>query len=612
MNYLLVMPQVTKINEQQYMFPSGIAYVSASLKSTLGVKKRKVFTLNLNYKEDSLHNILKEYIESNAIDALATGGLTAQYPQIKEIIDTARIIKPTIKIIVGSGLITSDPIAAMQALEIADYGIVGEGEITICELADALENNKEIETVDGLVYKKSSEWILTNPRAEIMDLDSLPFPDYEGFEFGELLKRQSLDLYGFDGGNTATVTFGRSCPFNCTFCFHTSGSKYRQRSLDSIFQELDFLVSKYPLDNLVIADELFAYNKAYVEEFCQRVQKYKFNFCVTLRVDIADKKLLQMLKDSGCLSVGFGLESADNKILKSMRKHITVEQIENALALASEVGLLISGCLIFGDLEETYETAMNTINWRLAHLQYTIAMNWIIVFPGSHLYEVACEKGIIKDRVQYIKDGCPYINVSKMSDEEYHDIATKIDTLSLERTDFLLDVAIKSLEFGKAEISGKCPVCQQEICFANLDVFKPLTNRFCTHCKKSFNILVADYIDDTLEKNISELLKNAAIAIWPITIAAGNMLRKAPSLYSEDVYFVDSSPYKQGNGFMGKITNSPDIIRQNNIEIVCLPVTSSVAHDVVNAINKKYPSVKYIVYSGELINPAFQLSKHKI
>lgn len=610
MNYLLVMPQVTKIKEQQYTFPVGIAYVSASLKTTTGAS-RKVFTLNLNYKEESLHNILSTSIENNSIDVLATGGLTSQYPQIKEIIDTAKLIKPTIEIIVGNGLITSDPINAMKALEIADYGIVGEGEITICELADVLENKQEIETVDGLIYKKSSEWVLTNPRAEIMDLDSIPFPDYEGFEFGELFKRQPFDLYGFEKGNTATVAFGRSCPFNCTFCFHSSGSKYRQRSLNSIFKELDFLIEKYPLENLVINDELFAYKKDYVEEFCQRIKTYRLKFFVTLRVDMVDKKLLQMLKDSGCVGIGFGLESADNRILQSMRKHTTVEQIENALALSAEVGILSVGNFIFGDLEETVETATNTINWWLNHPQYTISMAWIIVFPGSHLYKVACEREIIKDPVQYIKDSCPYINISKMSDSEYRTIATQIDSLCLKRTEVLSEVSIKLLEFGKVEISGKCPACKKEVSFANLDVFKPLTGKTCNFCQYTLNILVADYIENSLEKNIGELLKFGSIAIWPVNTAVGNMLKKAPILQNQEIYLVDSSPYKQGNKFMGKETNSPNIIEKNDVKIVCLSTTSQVAHDIVDVINKKYPSVKYIFYSGELINPDFKLSEDK-
>lgn len=605
MNYLIVMPQVTKVKTQQYGFPIGIAYVSASLKAS----GRSVTTLNLNYKDASIADLLKEKICNNNIDVLATGGLTSQYSQIREIIDAAQAIKPEMTIVVGGGIITSDPLPAMEALEIADYGVVGEGEITICELAEALESGRTIDSVDGLVYKKGEELLLTKPRSEIKDLDSLPLPDYDGFEFAELVNKNVSEVYGLSkGGGTAPVSFARSCPFNCTFCFHSSGSTYRQRSLDNIFQEIDLLVEKYQVKNLAVSDELFAYDLERVEEFCQRIKQYNMKFFISLRVDKVNRELLQTLRDSGCIGIAYGIESADDRILKSMRKGTTVAQIEKALALTAEMGIVTTGGFIFGDLEETYETAMNTINWWREHPEYTLVMNWIMVFPGSYLYKVACERGIIKDRVQYIRNHCPFINVSKLSDSEYRKIVTLIDSLAFNRVDFLSEVTVLPIaESNKADVCGKCPNCQQESVFTSVDIFKPTTNMTCSHCHKSLNLLIADYIDETFENNIAQLLQNSKIAIWPITNAVANMIKKAPVLLNEKVYLVDSSPYKQENDFMGKITKNPDIIKMREIEVVILATVSPhVAQMILGLIKQNYPSVKHVIYAGELINPEFE------
>lgn len=291
----------------------------------------------------------------------------------------------------------------MKALEVADYGIIGEGEITMCELADAIENNLDLHTVDGLIFKKVNSYHITKQRREVMDLDSLPFPDYDGFEFGELMSRAPTDVFAFADENFAMLTFSRSCPYNCTFCFHSSGTKYRQRSLDSVFKELDMLTSKYTIKNIAITDELFAAKKEYVNEFCVRIKKYNIGFSVALRVDIVTRELLTMLKDSGCLSIGYGLESADNKILKSMRKNITIEQIENALILTNEVGINMQANFIFGDIAETVETSNNTINWWLAHNEFQINLRFIIVFPGTYLYKYACEKKLSLIRYNLLK-----------------------------------------------------------------------------------------------------------------------------------------------------------------------------------------------------------------
>jgi len=176
MKYCIVMPKLTEIDDQAYMFPIGIAYVSASLKQS----GRDVVTYNLNYKKGTIQEQIKFLVQEQQVDVFATGGLTGQYKQIKEILEAAHSAKPDMILCVGGGLITSAPVPAMEALEIANYGMIGEGEVTICELADAVEGNREIHTVDGLVFKEKDKWTITAPRAEIMDLDSLPYPDYDG------------------------------------------------------------------------------------------------------------------------------------------------------------------------------------------------------------------------------------------------------------------------------------------------------------------------------------------------------------------------------------------------------------------------------------------------
>ena len=196
--------------------------------------------------------------------------------------------------------------------------------------------------------------------------------------------------------------------------------------MKSVFQEIDYLIEKFDIHNISVTDELFASNINDTIEFCTEIEKRKIGFAISLRVDMINREGLRLLKDHGCVQISFGLESADNRILKSMNKHITVEQIENALSLCNEVGISAQGIFIFGDEAETVETAHNTIQWWREHPQYAINLSLIKLYPGSILYRHACERGLIKDEVQFIKDGCPFINVSKMTDEDYHNLALEI------------------------------------------------------------------------------------------------------------------------------------------------------------------------------------------
>lgn len=601
MNYLIVMPILTEIFDQSYTFPLGIAYVSASLKRS----GRNVVTYNLNYKSKTIKENLEKIIREEQIDVIATGGLTAQYWQLERILTAAREIKPDIITWVGGGIITSAPEAAMEALAIADYGMIGEGEVTICELAEVVEGLRTPHSVKGLIFRENDTWVVTDPRPEIMDLDSLPLPDYEGFDFGELLDKKPTDIYALNQGRFGMVSFGRSCPFNCTFCFHPSGTRYRKRSIDSVFQEIDYLIEHYQIKNIAVTDELFVRKLEDAREFCKRIKERGIGYVISLRVDMVDREMLTLLRDSGCLSIGFGLESADNSILTSMKKHITVEQIDYAMGLCHELGLNCMGNFIFGDQNETLETAMNTINWWKAHSQYRIAMHMIILYPGSELYRIAVERGIIPDQVEFIKSGCPVTNVSKMSQEEYRSVELMISMLNQGRTEPLKDATVRYSGFGKADLNAKCPVCGAQNTWREQDVFRSLGNLVCEHCGAVINAIPGDYIGTLAEENY-QTLRGHKIAIWPMTNAVTEFLDITPSALGENTALIDSSKTKQGALYRGKKIYSPAIIEEKEIDIVFISVTTSIATEIIDELKTKHPCVKHILFLGDIISENFK------
>lgn len=599
---LLVIPPVVEDEKQWYVFPIGIAYVSSALKKA----GFHVKTLNLNYKKNPIQ-VLKDFIIQEKIDIVGTGGLSTQYADIKDIVRTAKEINSNIITMVGGGLITGDPVSAMQALEYADYGMIGEGEITSCELVNHLENMQDIdpESIDGLIFRKNGEYHVTKPRQEIMDLDSIPFPDYEGFEYDKVVVNDSSTYISSEKAlNTASICGSRSCIYNCTFCFHSSGKKYRQRSIENIFQEIDWLIEKYPIEQLFIVDELFASDFDRLREFCRRIKTYNLAWIVSLRVDIITQELLEMLKECNCKSIGFGLESADNRILKSMRKNITIEQISNALMLCRKVGILSSGGFIFGDIEETIETYHNTLEWWKAHPEYYIKLSLIVVYPGSYLYKYACKNGLISDPVQFLKDGCPILNLSKLTDAEYAEMATLLDVLPAERELERLKDASVMIRNNNVDLTARCPHCGSIQLWEQLDAFRRV-ELICTDCFRKFEVGVADYVAmDNYRSNIRYLLaRYKQIAIWPRISSTYNMLKHIPELHSEDVYLVDKSRLKQGGKIFGKCTYAPDIIAQKDIPCVIINIPTNVEGEIERTIRRSYPNVKCILMARELITP---------
>ena len=424
-NVLLVIPRYLSTAQYGYIIPMGIMYVSSALKNS-GVAN--VFTLNLNHQEESDESVLRRVLAENSIDIVGTGGISGQFIEIGPLAALVRRIAPQVRIIVGGGMITADAIPAMEAFDgSVDVGMIGEGEITVPELVQALHRGSSLHKVDGLIFKENDEWVITDRRKDIMDLDTIAFPDYAGFDYDKYLEMNGEVIGGVKYSQVAVIG-GRSCKYNCTFCFHPSGSKYRQRSLDNIFTEIDYLLANYNVNYIALREELFASDEGRVLDFCERMKNYPIVWSIQLRVDSVTPRMVKALSESKCRYVFLGIESADNGILKSMRKHITIEQVEYALDLANSAGLDTRSTLILGDSVETKETAYRTFNWWLEHKSVnSIDIGLIIAFPGSTIYKRARLNGRIPDPVQFLKDGCPIVNLSEnMTDEEFDKLVADI------------------------------------------------------------------------------------------------------------------------------------------------------------------------------------------
>jgi radical SAM superfamily enzyme YgiQ (UPF0313 family) len=562
------------------VFPVGIAYVSANLKK----HDYNVYTSNLEFSLQSTFEALNHLIQTNDIDVICTSGLSRDYAKVKEIIDSARQIRPGILTVIGGGIISSDPETAMAALN-ADIGVIGEGEVTMCELAHALDHNLSYADVPGLILRNGQQgFIKTADRTEVPDIDSIPLPDYEGFDYPEYIK--SIN-YG-----AAYIIASRSCPFSCTFCFHPSGKKYRQRSLDNLFAEIDLLIHGYGLKSLVISDELFAVKKNRVFDFCQRIAPYNITWSLQLRVSDVDAEMLRVMHDAGCICISYGLESADNTVLHSMKKHITVEQIEHALKLTYDMNIDIQGGFIFGDIAENKDTAANTLQWHTDHAHYGLELNMINIFPGTPLYNHACMHGIIENKINYLKEGCPLINVSELTDEEYKDLASIIYEKNM-RPKYLPDrFSITSLEpNGNGKVEMACNKCGFAHSFTtNLLHIKRM---LCPNCRQRHYVDPFERISHSEQAMQNYFEHDDRVALWGAGEICIKLLDKYPFFKDDKFIVVDISKSRQGYSLCGKKIFSPTMIHERNIRTVIIAVVNR-KNEVLDHLNQKYRSIENI------------------
>ncbi len=604
LNFLIVMPLFRDNFEESYIFPLGIPYVSAAMKNA----DFSVFTLNLNHHENP-YDVLKKMIQESNINVVLSGGNSPQYNEIKVIFDIAKKVDTNIITICGGGVISSDAIAAMTAFEIVDYGVIGEGEITDVELCKCIEENGDLNSIDGIILKENGQYRKTALRKEISDIDTIPWPDYEGFEFEKFLELSYVGTNGMNFSKAAMILTSRSCPFSCTFCFHTSGKKYRQRSLDDVFKEIDYLYTTYDIGFLYVLDELFSQSEQRVKEFCERIKQYEIPWNASFRVDGITENILSYLKTGNCYSISFGIESADNGILKSMKKHISIDTIESALEMSYNAKMNVTGSLIFGDKNQTVATSQVSLNWWKNHTQYGLHMKMITPFPGTDLYFHALKEGIITDPVQYLKDGCPPVNVSKMSDYEMGELVKEVTVLPFNSNPKIMNLTLQSLDprTSLCSLEGNCEKCNSHNIWNDTQLF---TANYvtCTECNETLSIDIPLDIVSVIDTNIQKLLKaNNKIAFWGMANYAISYLDNSVCLQNKDIYLVDLSPTKQLITIDKKCVVSPEMIQSESIDVVVILVPQF-GSSIKTLIQSKYHNVKVLsVY--ELFHSNFDMEK---
>ena len=442
LNVLLVIPKYLRYGGGAYVMPMGILYVSAAARRA-GLS---LWTLNLNHAGADYNEVLRETISRHRIHIVGAGGLSGEYADLAPLFSFVKENFPDITTVAGGGIVTASPETALQALESVDIGIIGEGEESFPEVVRALEKGLSLDTVPGIIYKSGDAFHRTASRPDIADLDDLPFPDYEGFDYEAYLTSNSAG-YGREGEvlSPVSVIGSRSCPYRCTFCFHPTGESYRTRSLEAIFQEIEYLISRYQVNNIALREELFANDRARIEAFCERMAPCNVHWSIQLRVNQVDEGIFALLKRAGCFNVFLGMESMSDSVLKSMKKGIRSQQILQVLEMAQREGVMIRSGLIFGDREETLETAEKSLQWLEENEGYqdvyrrpAIIADMIIPFPGSALYRDAVSRGVIPNPVSYLRQGCPIVNLTRLSRADFLLLMGKVQTFN-KRPYFFLD-----------------------------------------------------------------------------------------------------------------------------------------------------------------------------
>lgn len=377
--------------------PIGIEYIAA-------VCKEEGYSVKIiQQHKESISEICNQCLDVHP-RWIGISTLTHTWDVTKEIARAVKKRCSSIKIIVGGYHPTMVPFLCLKS-EYIDFVVIGEGEYTFLELIRTLDEDKEINNVNGIAYKKDNSIKVTEPRRRIKQLNELPYPIRDK----SLLKNCFVGGYVYPPPNkqisTAQIIYSRGCPYECTYCcssvFWKRTVTYRTSS--NVINEIKFLKKNFGTNFLFFDDLIFPINRIKAIQLCEKINKSKIDinwFCFS-RIDSVDRELLVKMKHAGCSKIGFGIESFSSKTRNSFKRNLNynskefLQLVRNVLELVWSLGITTRLYLIFGHPEETYEDILITKDIIKELYIDELRIGLLTPFPGLEIFNDFKKKNLL-------------------------------------------------------------------------------------------------------------------------------------------------------------------------------------------------------------------------
>lgn len=379
----------SSIYNDMKMIPTGLAYLASFVRS--GGIDVKILD---QYAECLSMNEIYDIIEKFSPDLI---GYSATTPNYYAAIYMARQIRerfPYIHTVMGGNHPSIFPEKVLKN-EAIDFVIRDEGEYALLALCKALANKEEIfEHIAGLSFKNSFGQT-HNKKAEVVDLDSLPFPAYDLLP----MHLYSSPSYTKFASPVYQMIASRGCPFSCSYCINAElnvSAKYRKRNLSSVIDEIQILVDRYNARQIQFWDPIFPLEEKQAFEFCERLiarglhKKVVWNS--TTRPEVITEEVVKAMVRSGCKGIGFGVESGVPELLKRVNKKLDLKVAKRACTIAKRHGLVVMSGFILGFPDETKAMTQQTIDFAKSLDIHYAQFSLMTPYPGTPLYKELIEK----------------------------------------------------------------------------------------------------------------------------------------------------------------------------------------------------------------------------
>lgn len=423
-----------RLNAKPNNIPYGLATIAAVLRQD-GFEV-EIYDVNAHRpSRDQVRNALKQ----KEWDMAGVSGLVTTIAYQEWLIPLLKEINSKAPVISGGGLATSNPELLFKNTSV-DFIVTGEGELTMLELVRSFRNGEPAENIPGVCHRHGSGSACGPPRTNIPVLDTLPFPAWDLLPmdiylgnpiWGDIAANSSGFRQDVTVNRSMNIISSRGCPFSCKYCYHLFGqSSYRFRSAGNIAAEIEALVDCYGVDFIGFVDDNMMASTRNLLEFCDLMEARRFpvTWGCHGRVSSAKPDILKRMAETGCVWIGYGIESGSQKILDAMNKKTTVERARQAVIDTRAAGIFPNTTFIFGYPGESRKTVQQTVDFKRS-LDIQCGSFFATPYPGTQLWEEV--QHLIPDQEAFIRslDNATdfRINLTGFSDEELFALKTAQD-----------------------------------------------------------------------------------------------------------------------------------------------------------------------------------------
>jgi radical SAM superfamily enzyme YgiQ (UPF0313 family) len=322
--------------------------------------------------------LILEAVEKFAPDAVGTTAVTMNVNPAIKILTAIKQRFPEIVTLMGGPHVTFDADGVLGTSPAVDMIVRGEGEITTLELMNSLAA-RDFDEIKGISFRKGDAIVHNPGRDFIADINVLPFP---ARDLVQLSKYRALGL-------PVNMVTSRGCPFECVFCVGSRmvGRRVRYFSVERVVDEFEML-SKMKFRQINIVDDLFTSNRERCVKICDEINRRGIvhEWTAFARVDTVSPELLEKMKGAGCTTLCFGIESGNQKILDKVKKKISLDMCEKAVAMCKDAGIMPMTSYILGLPGETPETVTETLAFA-KRLSPSYGFHILAPFPGTEIRE---------------------------------------------------------------------------------------------------------------------------------------------------------------------------------------------------------------------------------